>query len=327
MPAEVVLEVNNRQYISKPALLHSFKIEDLTANTQYEYSLKTRFSSEDDFSASVGPYSMRTLTGGDHFTFAILGDSRTYYKDWEQVATAVTAKKPEFSIFVGDMVSRGKRDYEWDEHYFGFAEDFFATIPYYAVIGNHEQNCPLFTRIFSTPGGKNWSQEIGTVLIIGIDGAMDWSDGSDLANWLEDILANSNAKFIFLANHYPAWTSGGHGKLKDGHPRERGVRFSQEVIMPLLEKYNATAMFAGHDHFYERSEPGNGVSMIITGGAGAPLYGKSSTAKKQNPYSMVFESKHHYCLLTVNGDSCTMKVITPDNKVIDTRTWSSRKKQ
>jgi hypothetical protein len=327
MPAEVVLEVNDRQYISKPALLHSFKVEGLTSDTQYEYSLKARFSSKDDFIASVGPYSMRTLLGGEQFVFTILGDSRSYPKDWERVAAAVTEKKPAFSVFVGDMVSRGRRDHEWDEQYFGPAKDFFATIPYYAVIGNHEQDCPLFTQIFPTPGGKNWLQEIGSVLLIGIDGAMDWSDGSDLTNWLEDILANSNAKFIFLANHYPAWTSGGHGKLKNGHPRERGVRFSQEVIMPLLEKYNATAMFAGHDHFYERSEPGKGVSMIITGGSGAPLYSKSSNAKKQNPYSAVFEKKHHYCILTVDGDVCTMKVFTPDNEVIDTRTWTSRKKQ
>ncbi len=327
MPAEVVLEVNDRQYVSKPALLHSFKVEGLTSDTQYEYSLKTRFSSKDDFIASVGPYPVRTLAGGKQFVFTILGDSRSYPKDWARVAAAATTKKPAFSVFVGDMVSRGRRDHEWDEQYFGPAKDFFATIPYYAVIGNHEQDCPLFTQIFPTPGGKNWSQKIGSVLIIGIDGAMDWADGSDLNKWLENILANSKAKFIFLANHYPAWTSGGHGKLKDGHPRERGVRFSQEVIMPLLEKYNATAMFAGHDHFYERSEPGKGVSMIITGGAGAPLYSKSTNAKKQNPYSKVFAKKHHYCILTVDGDICTMEVFTPDNEVIDTRTWTARKGQ
>ncbi len=104
LPAEVVLEVNNRQYISKPALLHSFKVEGLTADTQYEYSLKTRFSSKDDFIASVGPYSMRTLAGGEKFVFTILGDSRSYPKDWERVAAAVTTKKPAFCGFVGDMV-------------------------------------------------------------------------------------------------------------------------------------------------------------------------------------------------------------------------------
>ncbi len=93
----------------------------------------------------------------------------------------------------------------------------------------------------------------------------------------------------------------------------------------MLKEYQATAMFAGHDHIYERSEPTNGVSMIVCGGAGAPLRGKAGNASKQNPYSKVFASKHHYCLLTVSGDVCTMKVYTPEGTVIDTRSWPARK--
>ena len=323
--AEAILEVNGRQYVSEPALLHSFKATDLIPNTQYRYSLKVRLASKDDIIVSAGPYSVRTLPVGGRFVFTVLGDSRTYPDDWAKVAAAVTTKKPAFSVFVGDMVSNGRIDSQWDEEYFSPAKDFFATIPYYAVIGNHEQNCPLFTHIFPTPGGKNWSQEISSVLFIGIDGTMDWARGSDLTKWLEGILAGSKAKFIFLASHYPAWTSGGHGKLaEDGRPREMSVRLAQDVLMPLLKKYNATAMFAGHDHFYERSEPEGGVTMIITGGAGAPLRGKAKDAERQNPYSKVFAKKHHYCLLTVDGDVCTMKVFTPENVVIDTCTWAAR---
>jgi hypothetical protein len=325
IPAEVVLDVNDRQYVSKPALLHSFKVEGLRADTQVHYSLKARLSSKDDVLATVGPYSVRTLPVGGQFSFAVLGDSRTHPRDWERVAAAVVTAKPAFSVFVGDMVTKGRIDDQWDEQYFSPARDFFATIPCYAVIGNHEQNCPLFTRIFPTPGGKNWSQEIGSVLLIGIDGAMDWASGSNLNRWLEDILANSKAKFIFLASHYPAWTSGTHGRLEDGRPREKSIGFAQDVLMPLLKKYDATAMFAGHDHFYERSEPEEGVPMIITGGAGAPLRDKVKNPEKQNPYSKVFAKKHHYCLLSVDGNVCTMKVFTPEGIMIDTCSWPARK--
>lgn len=325
IPAEVVLEVNNRQYVLKPALLHSFKAEGLTADTQYHYSLKARLSSRDDVLASAGPYSARTLPSGGQFSFAVLGDSRTHPKDWAKVAAAVVTAKPAFSVFVGDMVTSGRIDSQWDEQYFSPARDFFATIPYYGVIGNHEENCPLFSRIFPTLGGKNWSQEIGSVLLIGIDGAMDWSSGSNLTKWLEDILAKSKAKFIFLASHYPAWTSGDHGRLdEDGHPREKPIRLAQDVLMPLLKKYDVTAMFAGHDHFYERSEPKEGITMIVSGGAGAPLRNKVDNPEKQNPYSKIFAKKHHYCFLTVNGDVCTMKVLTPERNVIDTRAWTAR---
>ena len=325
IPAEVVLEVNGKEYISKKSLLHSFKVKGLNPDTPYQYSLKTRLSSKNNFQKSVGPFMVKTLKGGEDFSFAMLGDSRTFPDDWAKVAKAVTKSKPQFAVFVGDMVTWGLNDYEWEEQFFNPAKDFFSTIPFYAVIGNHEANTPLFTKIFSTPGGKNWSQKIGTVLIIGIDGTMDWETDGVQTKWLENILANSKANFIFLTSHYPAYTSGGHGWLKDGRPGEKTTRLAQDVIMPLLKKYNVTAMFAGHDHFYERSEPDSGVTMIVTGGAGAPLRNKVKNPEKQNPYSEVFAKKYHYCLLTVHGDVCTMKVITPENEIIDTRTWESRK--
>jgi len=326
IPAEVVLEVNDQQYSSEPALLHSFKVEGLTENTTYTYSLKARLSSKDDFTAEAGPYSMRTFPSDDDFSFAVLGDSRSRPNDWKRVADATVKSQPLFVVFGGDMVTDGLRDYEWDEQFFGPAPDFFATIPFYAVIGNHEKNCPLFSQIFPTSTDKNWSQTIGSVLLIGIDGGMNWSSEGELVRWLENLLDDSDAKYIFLTSHYPAWSSGMHAQLNSaGLPREKSTRQAQEILMPLLKKHNATAMFAGHDHFYERSEPEEGVTVIVTGGAGAPLYDKHKNAEVQNPHSVVFSKQHHYCLLTLDGDTCTMNVLTPDGTVIDTRTWPARK--
>ena len=322
MPSEVILQVNKKQYVSKPALLHSFKVKGLSSDTKYESSLKALLPSN---TVSVGPHSVRTLPKGENITFAILGDSRTRPDDWAKVAAAVTQTKPAFTVFVGDMVTNGRNDYIWDEQFFRPAKEYFATIPFYAVIGNHEHNIPLFTQIFPTPGGKNWSQKIGSVLLVGIDGEMKWTKDSKLTKWLEDLLEKSKAKFIFLISHYPAWSSGNHGRMKNGKPKEKTIRTARNILMPILEKYKATAMFAGHDHIYERSEPESGVSMIVTGGAGAPRYGKAKNAEKQNPYSKVFASKLHYCMLEVDGDTCTMKVFTPDGKILDTRIWSARK--
>jgi hypothetical protein len=182
--------------------------------------------------------------------------------------------------------------------------------------------------MFITPpgdGNSNWAQKVGPVLLIGIDGGMSWSKNGKLYTWLEKTLQESKAKYIFLGSHYPAWTSGSHGTLKNGQPREKNIRTAQNIIMPLLKKYNATAMFAGHDHFYERSEPTNGITMIVTGGAGAPLRDKAPDSKKQNPHSVVFEKKLHYCILSIGEDFCTMEVITPTGEVIDTKKWSARK--
>lgn len=324
IPATVELKINKRKYSSARALMHSFKIENLSANTSYKYTLTASLNS--NCTKIIGPFSVKTLPKGEPFKFAILGDSRSNPSDWAKVANALAKQKPSLAVFVGDMISNGRNDYEWDEQFYNPAKELLATTPLYGIVGNHEENSPLFPHFFKTPEeSKNWSQEIGSVLLISIDGEMNWSKNSKLANWLEQTLSKSKADYIFLSSHYPAWSSGCHGWIKDGHPGEPQMQNAQEVIMPLLKKYNATAMFAGHDHFYERSEPENGVTMIVTGGAGAPLRPKAKNAAKQNPYSKVFASKLHYCMIYVDKKKCVMEVRTPDGEVIDTKIWPSRK--
>lgn len=266
---------------------------------------------------------------GDNFRFIVTGDSRTNPDRWQTVSEAISRVEAELMIHVGDFVTSGERDWEWDEQFWAPAQSLLSRMPFYVVIGNHERQAPLYDELIYSPSedgrDHNWYQEKKGVLLIGLDGQKDWSAGSDNEKWLEEVLAGSNARFIFLATHYPAWSSAGHGSVdENGIPDERPVRESREVVMALLEKYQAAAMIAGHDHTYERSEPPGGVSVIIAGGAGAPSYAIVEDAERQNPHSMVFASVMHYCLFEVNGDTCTMQAFTLDGEIIDTKTWKAR---
>jgi len=310
---------------SSEGLLHRFRVK-VNGTGPHEYQID----------ASCGRQHQCTVSGrvklpsaDDKLRFVAMGDSRSHPKDWAKVAAAVLKAKPDLIVFSGDMVANGRRDWEWPEQFFEPAKELFATIPFYAVIGNHEADAPLYNELFYTPSedgrSRNWSQTIGDVLLIGVDGTGGWSKDGKNAKWLERTLAASKAKFIFLFDHYPAWTSGGHGKLgEDGMPKERSVRYSRTVIMPLLEKYKATAMIVGHDHFYERSNPPGGVVHVISGGAGAPLRKKVADAERQNPHSKVFHSKLHYLLLEIDGDTCKATATTPDGEVLDTFTMKAR---
>ena len=267
---------------------------------------------------------------GGKMRLAVLGDSRTRPKDWVQVAAAAAKEKPQLVIFTGDTVSRGIYDWLWDSEFFSPAKELFASTPLYAVIGNHEAGAPVLADYFDLPfaaeGEGNWAQEIDGVLLIGVDTAVkDWSPAGVNAQWLEKTLAASKARFIFLSVHYPPYSSGPHGRLdKQGLPQEPTMRQARQTIVPLLEKYRATAMFCGHDHDYERSELPDGLSIVIAGGAGAPQRPQVKDAQQQNPYSKVFFEELHYCLLEIDGQTCTMKSITPRGKVLDTRTWKAR---
>jgi hypothetical protein len=265
------------------------------------------------------------------FTFLVLGDSRTNVDVWQAVASAAAdaAADAVLVVHVGDMVTRGTRDWEWDTQFWQPGRMLMDDLPVYPVIGNHEANAPLFDALFFGPGeeggARNWAQQLAEVLLIGVDGAQDWTAESANAAWLEETLARSEARFTFLFSHYPAWSSAGHGRLNDeGVPRERPSREARDVIVPLLAQHGATAYLAGHDHTYERSELPGGVTGITCGGAGAPLYEKTDDAARQNPYSEVFAARHHFCLFDIDHEAATMRVFSVDGELIDSRTWPAR---
>lgn len=322
-----------RQVVSPAGLIHRFRVDKPTSVTEVEYRLEAGCG---DSTISTEAYRARLPSfaagGGRDRTLRIvaMGDSRTNTAQWARVAAAVTRERPDLVVFSGDMVGRGRDDWRWEEHYFGPAREFFATIPHYPVIGNHEEKAPLYPLLFYTPGADglatNWSQQIGDVLLIGIEGRDDWSPYSENVQWLDGVLSAARARFVFFFSHYPAWTTGKHGELDGdtGLPAEYEVLASQYVIVPLLRKHKVTAMIVGHDHMYERSELPGGLTHIISGGAGAPLRGQSRQAEEQNPHSKVCRTRLHYCILEVKGDTCTMKAVGLDGKVFDTRTWKAR---
>jgi predicted phosphodiesterase len=259
-------------------------------------------------------------------TFVVVGDSRTNVAQWQAVAAAIARHHPELVLHLGDLVTSGRRDWEWEAQFWRPAAGLLGSVPFYPVIGNHEADAPLYDALFTGPsadgGARNWAQRFGDVLLIGIDGGQDWSKESENARWLDTTLVASDAKFTFLLTHYPGWSSAGHGRLTtDGHPAERPARETRETVLPILTRHGGTAIIAGHDHVYERSELPGGMTAVTCGGGGAGMYGKTADAKRQNPYSVHFADRHHYCVFEVGRDGITMRVVTVDDEVIDERTW------
>ncbi len=333
MPATVIVQRADAANVAALAtsprgLYHRFKVHDPGFSKGAKYLLVAK-NDGIKTTAEFFPKSLPAKPDSKNLRFVVLGDSRTNPDSWKRVAAVTLKENPDLIVHTGDLTANGRADWLWDKDFFGPANELFRRVPFYPVIGNHEYNAAAFFEFFYTPSrngrGRHWAQRIGDVLLVGIDGASGWTTGSREYWWLDQVLSRSKAKFAFLFSHYPAWTSGPHGKLdKADRPAQRPVRVSQEIIWPLLKKYRVTAMIAGHDHCYERSEPLGGVTHIISGGAGAPLYSKSADAQKQNPYSKIYATKLHYAVFEIRGDMCTMKVITPEGEVIDTRTWKAR---
>ena len=315
------------EQVSPPGMLHRFRAPR-PATPHLRYRLTARVPGREVSTPWRTIHLVRPSEINRPLRVVVMGDSRSFPRDWARVAAAALAAKPDLVLFTGDNVSTGRCDWQWDEDFFGQRPELFATIPFYPVIGNHEGDCALYDAIFYGPDRgtfRNYAQQIGPLLVIGIDGRDDWWPDGELAAWLEESLRHSTARFSFLASHYPPYSSGPHGALDYyGRPVEMQARLGRQTILPLLDKYRATAMFCGHDHDYERSELPSGLTIVVAGASGAPIYKKVDDAAIQNPFSAAFASLHHFCLVEIDGDTCQMQALTPRGQTIDSRIWKAR---
>lgn len=314
---------------SEAGLFHRFKVEGLNANTQWEYSLSV--DKPPYKLAATPPRPVKLIPQGDKLHFMFMGDCRSRPKDWETVVQAALKEKPQFVVFTGDMTTCGRYDWLWDEEFCGPAAELLATTPLYAIMGNHEENAPICSQLLwaGGPNGKdkNWFQQVGPVLLLYFDTQYSQTRDRDFPAWFKTSTAQAAAaKYVFYFTHYPAWTAG-KGTTNDpktGLPKHSGSRFARTDVLPQLVKLKATAMFTAHEHMYERSELPEGITHIVTGGAGAPRGRMGEEGKQQNPHMKVLQPVLHFCVLDTDGQKCVMRALAPDGKELDTRTWQAR---
>ncbi len=216
----------------------------------------------------------RSVPPGE-FTFAVLGDSRT------PVSSEDLTKQPEaffenireinlldydLVIDVGDLIRGYVDDPDlirrmWDG--FDRAVERFQ-MPVRLVPGNHD--------IWNETSASIWQERYGAfyysfdhkgshfvVLSSEIPGATDRIEGDQLRWLADDLNSAKNAAHIFVFLHKPLWRYEQSNWMKDVHP--------------LLASAGVDAVFAGHEHIYEKNPTLDGVRYYVTGGGGSELGG------------------------------------------------------
>lgn len=312
----VTLDLAGQRQVSKPGLIHQFRVHDLQPNHAVHYRL-TPGSGVTTFGRT------RTLPERGPLDIAIYGDPSPQPQVLAQVLDRIHAARPRLALALGDLTSDGCYDALWDREYLSLLPKFFRSTPHLWVIGNHEEGCPIFNRLFATPGGeRDWTTVIGGCRFIGIDGLQDWTVDSDRYRWLAVVLAAAKERFIVFVNHYPAWSSTPHGANgADGAALQRTVREARDCLLPLLAKHRVSLAFNGHAHCYERTLSPEGVTCITTGGAGGFLYPDVPDRGVHNPYRQVFVARHHWCRLRILPEALELTAIDLEGQLIDTFTY------
>src|SRR5262249_32500359 len=148
----------------------------------------------------------------------------------------------------------------------------------------------------------------GPAQFVVLDGNSRWSEQ---AAWLESTLAaadQAKVPHLFVLVHQPLLSTGGHC----------GQETPLAEWVPILERHKVRAVFAGHDHCYERLER-LGVRYFISGGAGAPLYEERTNCPGYDRAARkIYAAEHHWLRVRVQGDGVEVAALRLDGSAIET---------
>ncbi len=244
------------------------------------------------------------------FSFVVIGDNRSGDDTYKKIVSMILERKPDFVVNTGDMIVTPGNKREWAK-FWEISKP--ITVPYFLTVGNHDVHpkVPLSEQRYKEqvdlPGNElYYSFVAGNSLFIILDSYLDDQEkkitGEQL-KWLEGVFANSQQKHKFVFLHHPLYTDLGKGH--HAHDSIDKYPDSRDRLEALLAKFKVDAVFAGHEHYYERRTV-DGITHIITGGGGAPIYDKEE-----------YGGFNHFVQVTVDGNKVSAEVVDISGKVRD----------
>jgi len=174
------------------------------------------------------------------------------------------------------------------------------------VLGNHDYLSDEQAQIMDALGQDTtwYVTHIGQLRVIVLD--TERTDDPGQTAWLDDTLRTPQppGTWTVVAMHKPAYSAGYHGSDEQ----------VQQLWAPLFDQYDVPLVLAGHDHDYQRSEPIDGVTYVVSG-AGAKL-----RRTGHDDFTAVSASTLHFVDLVVYSDRIVLRAIDQDGMLVDTFT-------
>ena len=186
-----------------------------------------------------------------------------------------------------------------------------AGVKFYAARGNHDAGAQWEYSLFNMGGHRYYTFERrpSVVPIIGdrvrffaVD-TVNFDD--EQLRWLDRELSGSEADWRIVFMHHPLYTSGRY--------RLSALLLRRRIEQTLID-HQVDVVFAGHEHFYERLRPQNGVMYFVNGAAGSVRKGDlQASAVQANGY----DADLSFMLLEIAGDTMYFRAINRRGQTVD----------
>jgi 3',5'-cyclic AMP phosphodiesterase CpdA len=176
-------------------------------------------------------------------------------------------------------------------------------VKFYGSLGNHDTSNQRFYAPFNMNGEEYYRIARDGVSFYALNS--NYLDKKQL-DWLIGQLTKDNNKWRIAFFHHPPFSSGGR------HGSDEEVR---TILHPLFAKHGVDVVFTGHDHFYERVKPQDGITYFVAGGAGKIRKGdlKNNSAIT----AAGFDADLSFMLVEFVDDEMHFQAISMGNKTVD----------
>jgi predicted phosphodiesterase len=284
----------------------------------------------------IGDLAFQTnRTGGERFTFLVLGDSGMGNREQYLLGGLMARTLPpaDFVLHTGDLVYPDGARERYEARFFAPYRHLLARVNFWPCLGNHDVakggRAPAYEEVFELPengpaglpADHNYWFDYAAARIVVVDSDPDEATLRDqVAPWLRDVLAAPEPRWKFVAFHHPPYTGG-------QYPPDARI---QRSLVPVFEETGVDVVFSGHDHTYQRMHPlrggqivnaSEGVLYIITAAGGARLY---EPTPLRPDYVAVLDHQHFsFTQVSIDGDELTLRQIALEGQTLDQ--WTLRK--
>jgi 3',5'-cyclic AMP phosphodiesterase CpdA len=231
--------------------------------------------------------------------FAVIGDNGTgatpQFDVGQQLALARAAFPFEIVLMLGDNMYGSQRPADFvDKFERPYAALLQAGVPFYAALGNHDNQSNRFYKGFNMGGERYYTFAKRNVRFFVFD--TNLMDATQLA-WIENTLQQSQDEWKIAYFHHPLYSDAG----RHGSNVELRV-----VLEPLLVRHGISVVFSGHEHVYQRTTPQRGITYFIEGSSGELRKGD------MRPTAMTaasFDQDQTFMLVEIDGNEMRFRTM------------------
>jgi predicted phosphodiesterase len=248
--------------------------------------------------------------------FLVIGDSGTGGGAQKQVADRIAEVHKvfpfEFALMLGDNLyggeSAGDFRRKFEEPYKPLLD---ANVKFFASLGNHDDPAQRFYKNFNMNGERYYSFKAPKPGIGSRGGARFFALDSNYMpqeqlDWLKKELSASGSDWKVAFFHHPLYSSG------EKHGSNTALR---EQIEPLFVEHGVDVVFTGHEHFYERIKPQQGITYFVSGSAAKLRRG--NIADNTGMTAKGFDQGYTFMIVEIAGDEMHFQTIDSEGKTID----------